>query len=50
MSDEKVSPMTLQALNHFAGKCKAVCLDVTTKEITSLTDANAAIKDITDTI
>jgi hypothetical protein len=52
MSEEKVSPMTLKALESVAGQCKAVLqrLDVTTREVTNIADANVALKDITNTV
>jgi hypothetical protein len=52
MSDDKVSPMTKKALESIAGQCKAVVqrLDVNTKEVTNIADANVAIKDLEDTV
>jgi hypothetical protein len=52
MSKQNISPMTKKALESIAGQCKAVeqRLDVATKDIKNLADADNVIKDMKNTI
>ncbi len=51
MNDERLSPMTITAMESVAGKLKSTSrkLDIVTKTLANIKDVNSMIHDITGT-